>query len=326
MECPRSSTPRARPYFFAGRRFDTESDFYYNRLRYLDPRAGRFTVRDPVGSWTDGTNRGNGFGYVGASPHSALDPFGLWGLGRWILTGDGNAEDEVYDAAKTQFQETLWDRTDGTVRTLTFGKADAMSVTRVFTPSTWGQDTAETSHVFDPLEQAKAECFARCWAEQVCDTLTGLVMDKYNANVPIPFSACSGVKGLLVDKDPTAGVSRNEFAWTNWAMEKAAKGRIGDLGKLKSGKDAVLRQLGRDLAPSLKRKPSNAMRHAAGGGLQSGLSDKQIRRRIEGLADFDKQISKAKWLDRAGKALGGAALAYSLYGCFQDCEGDPCSH
>ena len=37
------------PYFFTGRRFDTETGLYYYRARYYDPAIGRFLQPDPIG-------------------------------------------------------------------------------------------------------------------------------------------------------------------------------------------------------------------------------------------------------------------------------------
>lgn len=56
------------PPLFTGRRYDAESQLYYYRTRYLDPRAGRFTSRDSVGIWKDESNLGNGSAYVGNTP------------------------------------------------------------------------------------------------------------------------------------------------------------------------------------------------------------------------------------------------------------------
>ena len=48
------------PYMFTGRRLDAETGLYYYRNRYLGSQAGRFTSRDPIGTWGDMTNLGNG--------------------------------------------------------------------------------------------------------------------------------------------------------------------------------------------------------------------------------------------------------------------------
>jgi RHS repeat-associated protein len=70
----------ANPYLFTGREYDAETGWYYYRTRYLDPVAGRFTVRDTIGIWGDQANIGNASGYVANSTYSTVDPFGLGGL------------------------------------------------------------------------------------------------------------------------------------------------------------------------------------------------------------------------------------------------------
>jgi len=72
------------PLLFNGRRFDTESDWYYYRTRYLDPRPGRFTSQDMIGIWGDSGNLGSGSIYVGNNPASRLDPSGLRTRGRYL--------------------------------------------------------------------------------------------------------------------------------------------------------------------------------------------------------------------------------------------------
>ncbi|MCB2157045.1 hypothetical protein KQI84_19380 [bacterium] len=67
------------PYFFTGRRYDTESGLYYYRHRYYDPETGRFITRDPIGIWGDPLNLGNGYTYTGNNPWSYVDPWGLRG-------------------------------------------------------------------------------------------------------------------------------------------------------------------------------------------------------------------------------------------------------
>lgn len=62
------------PVLFTGRRYDDESGLYYYRARYLDPRAGRFTTRDPIGCTTDDCNL---FTYAKTSPFRWVDPSGL---------------------------------------------------------------------------------------------------------------------------------------------------------------------------------------------------------------------------------------------------------
>lgn len=74
-----SGSAIGNPYLFTGRRFDPETGWYYYRNRTLDPRAGRFTSRDPLGIWGDDANLGNGQTYVANNPWSVLDPLGLQG-------------------------------------------------------------------------------------------------------------------------------------------------------------------------------------------------------------------------------------------------------
>ncbi len=64
------------PYAFVGRRFDQESSWYHYRTRQFDPRAGRFTSRDTLGTWHDQIGVGNGRIYAGSSPWTLTDPFG----------------------------------------------------------------------------------------------------------------------------------------------------------------------------------------------------------------------------------------------------------
>ncbi len=62
---------------FNGRRFDVETGFYFYRSRYLDPRVGRFTSRDYIGTWGDLGNMGNAFSFVANNPRTLLDPTGM---------------------------------------------------------------------------------------------------------------------------------------------------------------------------------------------------------------------------------------------------------
>jgi RHS repeat-associated protein len=73
---PLTGTAYGNPYLFTGRRYDPESQFYYYRNRYYDPRVGQFTTRDPIGIWGDPGNLGNGYAYVGNCPWNLVDPYG----------------------------------------------------------------------------------------------------------------------------------------------------------------------------------------------------------------------------------------------------------
>jgi RHS repeat-associated protein len=67
----------SNPYLWNGRRYDSYTGLYYYRTRYLDPTVGRFTTQDTIGIWGDVSNLGNGRAYVGNSPWTYIDPFGL---------------------------------------------------------------------------------------------------------------------------------------------------------------------------------------------------------------------------------------------------------
>jgi len=74
---PLSASAVGNPILFVGRHYDDETGLFEFRRRYLDPRSGRFTTRDPIGPWGDALNMGNGYTYVGNSPLSRLDPAGM---------------------------------------------------------------------------------------------------------------------------------------------------------------------------------------------------------------------------------------------------------
>lgn len=61
---------------FTGRTLDRESLLYYYRARHYDPEIGRFLQSDPIGTWKDPVNLGNGYGYVGNDPNNHRDPKG----------------------------------------------------------------------------------------------------------------------------------------------------------------------------------------------------------------------------------------------------------
>jgi|GEM_PF-4199737 len=70
-----ASVPSAagNPYFFTGRRLDTESRLYYYRFRTYDPESGRFLQTDPLG-YADSMNL---YEYVMSNPTNWIDPLGL---------------------------------------------------------------------------------------------------------------------------------------------------------------------------------------------------------------------------------------------------------
>jgi RHS repeat-associated protein len=58
---------------FTGREWDPETNLYYYRARYYDPKVGRFISEDPIG-FDGGVNF---YGYADAGPTTATDPSGL---------------------------------------------------------------------------------------------------------------------------------------------------------------------------------------------------------------------------------------------------------
>ena len=70
------SSTVGNPYLFHGRRLDDETGFAYFRNRYLHTGWGRFLTNDPIGTWGDGANLGNGVAFVGNAPTTFRDPMG----------------------------------------------------------------------------------------------------------------------------------------------------------------------------------------------------------------------------------------------------------
>ncbi|HEX2581553.1 MAG TPA: RHS repeat-associated core domain-containing protein [Dongiaceae bacterium] len=64
-------------YYFASRRWDQETNLYYNRARYYSPQLGRFLSPDPIGI-QGGLNL---YAYAGNDPVNNTDPTGLVGEG-----------------------------------------------------------------------------------------------------------------------------------------------------------------------------------------------------------------------------------------------------
>lgn len=77
---PQDTSSVENPYLFQGRRLDWETGFLYFRNRYLHTGWGRFLTNDPIGTWGDAGNLGNGVAFVGNSPSLKSDPTGLTSL------------------------------------------------------------------------------------------------------------------------------------------------------------------------------------------------------------------------------------------------------
>ena len=60
-------------YAYTGREWDAETQLYYHRARYVDPKRGGFINEDPIGL-AGGLNL---YGYVGNNPTNLVDPLGL---------------------------------------------------------------------------------------------------------------------------------------------------------------------------------------------------------------------------------------------------------
>ncbi len=123
---PRAASAIGNPYRFTGRRWDSETGFYYYRTRYLEVGTGRFTTRDTLGIWGDAVALGNGFTYVGNNPWTSLDPMGE-GLFQMLMGNNWDDPDsELFQAAG----EGLQGGSSIVANTMTFGATDKLGVTQ----------------------------------------------------------------------------------------------------------------------------------------------------------------------------------------------------
>lgn len=74
-------------------------------FRNYRPDLGKWTMADPLGY----PNGWNNMAYCNNMILIALDPSGLWSILKWLYTGDGNASDEVYEAAISAAGAFLFD-------------------------------------------------------------------------------------------------------------------------------------------------------------------------------------------------------------------------
>jgi RHS repeat-associated protein len=63
-----------QPFRFTGREWDAESGLYFYRMRYYDPKVGRFISRDPLGIES---GEANPYVYALNNPPNWIDPLGL---------------------------------------------------------------------------------------------------------------------------------------------------------------------------------------------------------------------------------------------------------
>ncbi|CAA6822148.1 MAG: Unknown protein [uncultured Sulfurovum sp.] len=92
----RNNNETLNPYGYTGREIET-NDLYYYRARYYDPMTQRFLSLDPIGFSSGDFNF---YRYVGNSPVSFVDPFGLKGLGGVKDGADGlNDLSDIVEAA-----------------------------------------------------------------------------------------------------------------------------------------------------------------------------------------------------------------------------------
>jgi RHS repeat-associated protein len=82
-------------YKFTGRELDSETGLQYNRARYYDPAAGRWTSQDPMGFGAGDTNL---YRYVFNSPANYLDP-----------TGQDTAWRQKMRQDEEEFHRKLWE-------------------------------------------------------------------------------------------------------------------------------------------------------------------------------------------------------------------------
>jgi len=74
---PQPTSTRGNPALYHGRRYEVTASLYFFRARYMDPATGRFTTRDPLGTWGDLPGFGSGLGFAASDPIGVADPHGL---------------------------------------------------------------------------------------------------------------------------------------------------------------------------------------------------------------------------------------------------------
>jgi RHS repeat-associated protein len=84
---------------FTAREWDPESNLYYYRARYFDPRIGRFLSEDSAGQ----VNGPNLYAYVEDDPINNIDPSGHY----TVNTGDKRFDKKIHDAMDKIQEELL---------------------------------------------------------------------------------------------------------------------------------------------------------------------------------------------------------------------------
>jgi len=179
-------------WMFQGREWRAESRLYGFRTRCLEPTMGRFTSKDWIGVWGDSANSGARLAFVASSPCVLADPWGLKQCGPWVwaLTGSWCEDDEVVDGAQDAFDNATWDRTNGTLDSLTFDTLDLSDFTGV-------------DHTFDELERASGKCLSGCIADLGLNTALN----------PTPFQI-KVFDGGVRDGDRPVEPSSNPVDWS----------------------------------------------------------------------------------------------------------------
>ncbi|MFZ0738427.1 MAG: RHS repeat-associated core domain-containing protein [Candidatus Acidiferrales bacterium] len=95
---------------YTAREFDTETNLYFNRARYLDPTTGRFISEDPI---RFGSGDGNFYDYVGNNPALYTDPTGRLRIyGNWCGPDWTGGLVEQYDPGHAGIYKPPIDRYD----------------------------------------------------------------------------------------------------------------------------------------------------------------------------------------------------------------------
>lgn len=210
-------------HLYTGRMQVGGSGLYDLRHRMLDPETGRFIQRDPAG-YFDSMNL---YVYAMTNPLGFIDPYGLWSLYKWVLTGDGNASDEITDEAYNTFSETVNDRVNGI--------GDSLGVDSL------SDNLGGTDHTFDPNERAKGECWANCIKDRGKDAVVDGLVDNFtgplapfldvgvdgggpSVNIGVP-SLIDGVQGGAYGiGGAVKGIGTNTLL-TGWGIEGTQRAR-----------------------------------------------------------------------------------------------------